>query len=146
MRIMIVEDEVDNAATLAMLVRLHGYEPHVCLYAPDCMGTVESLRPDVVLVDLAMPKMTGFDIAEEFRENPDLRPRLLVAVTGFAGEENRRRSLAAGFDYHLEKPIKPAELFAILSQAAHTSVRPIAPETPPSSPNIDQGPAMFLFR
>jgi len=78
------------------------------------MEVVERLRPQVILLDLAMPGKTGFDIADEIRSRPDLRPARLVAVTGHGQELDRVQTKLRGFDHHLLKPIDFQELEAIV--------------------------------
>jgi CheY-like chemotaxis protein len=80
------------------------------------MEMIERLRPDVVLLDLSMPQMTGYDIAEELLQNSDLKPRCLIAVTGYGQQDDRAKTALAGFDYHLLKPIVWEELETILER------------------------------
>ena len=79
------------------------------------MPLVEENRPDVLLLDLAMPGMNGFDVALELRLNPDLRPRLLIAVTGYSDDGSKEMTARAGFDYHLVKPLMLFNLLSILA-------------------------------
>ena len=88
LRVLVVDDDSDHATSLAILLGEYGYDSQVCLHAKDCMEAVERLRPQVILLDLAMPGMTGFDIADEIQHNPDLRPARLVAVTGHGQESD----------------------------------------------------------
>ena len=92
LRVLVVDDDSDHATSLAILLCEHGCDTHVCLHARDCMEAVERLRPQIILLDLAMPGMTGFDIAQEIQDNPDLRPRHLVAVTGHGMESDRQHT------------------------------------------------------
>jgi len=78
------------------------------------MEAVERLRPQIILLDLSMPGMTGFDIAQEIQENPDLRPQHLIAVTGHGMESDRQRTKTSGFDHHLLKPVDFQSLEAIV--------------------------------
>ena len=113
-RILVVDDDVDNADTLTKLLKLKGYDVHECVHGPDCLEAVERLLPEVILLDLGMAGMSGFDIAEELRENPDLRPRLLIAVTGHGQPADFEHTKNAGFDHHLLKPLDWRKLDAIL--------------------------------
>jgi CheY-like chemotaxis protein len=99
--VLVVDDEADHANTLAHLLKQFGYDAHTCVHSRDCMEAVERLRPHVILLDLSMPGMTGFDIADEIQENPDLRPARLIAVTGRSQDLDRLRTSVRGFDYHL---------------------------------------------
>lgn len=112
--VLVVDDDSDHATSLASLLEEYGYDSHVCLHAQDCMEAVERLRPQVILLDLAMPGKTGFDIASEIKSHPDLRPALLVAVTGHGQDLDRVQTKLCGFDHHLLKPIDFQELEAIL--------------------------------
>jgi CheY-like chemotaxis protein len=76
---------------------------------------VELYRPEVLLLDLAMPTMNGFDVAMELQKNPDLRPKLLIAITGYGDQAAREMTTQAGFDFHLVKPVKLAKLLTLLA-------------------------------
>ncbi len=114
LRVLVVDDDADHASSLAMLLTEHGHDSHVCPHAKDCMEAVERLRPQVILLDLAMPGMTGYEIAREIQDNPDLRPACLVAVTGFGQELDRVQTKLLGFDHHLLKPVHFQELEALV--------------------------------
>jgi len=117
LRVLVVDDDSDHASSLATLLAEYGYDSDVCLHAKDCMEAVERLRPQVILLDLAMPGMTGFDIAYEIQRNPDLRPARLVAVTGHGQASDREQTTTWGFDHHLLKPVDLQDLEAILKTA-----------------------------
>ena len=76
----------------------------------------ESFRPDVMLLDIGLPKLNGYEACRAIREAPWGRPIVLIAVTGWGQDEDRRRSRDAGFDHHLVKPVNPKELTQLLSQ------------------------------
>ncbi len=82
------------------------------------MEAVERLRPQVILLDLAMPGTTGFDIAQDIQDNPDLRPARLIALTGHGSESDRQKTEASGFDHHLLKPVDFQHLEAIVRSVA----------------------------
>jgi len=105
LRVLVIDDDVDVATVMGRLMNECGCESYVCVHPKDSMSKVEELRPDVVLLDLCMPGMTGFDIAREIQHNPDLRPLRLVAVTGNCTEPDRQQTSATGFDAHLQKPV-----------------------------------------
>jgi CheY-like chemotaxis protein len=75
---------------------------------PTALLVARVFRPQVVLLDLGMPRMNGYEVARRLRHKPGLRPARLVAVTGWGQDADRRRSAAAGFDYHLVKPVEPS--------------------------------------
>lgn len=116
LRVLIVDDHAEQVSVMANLLRRSGFEPLECLHSQDCMEMVERLRPDVILLDLTMPSMSGFDIADEIRHNPDLRPSRLIAITGLGSDEYRAQTREHGFDYHFVKPLDSQEILAVLRQ------------------------------
>jgi CheY-like chemotaxis protein len=104
-RILVVDDNVDSATTLAMLLSMHGNEVDVAFDGAQAIESANRMRPDVILLDLGMPKMNGYDACRRIREKPWSRNTLLVAVTGWGQENDRRRTSEAGFDAHIVKPI-----------------------------------------
>ena len=110
MRILVVDDDADFAWSQVMLLKLFGHEVDVCTVGTEAIGVIERTRPDVVLLDLAMPRICGLDISEELQRRPELRPRLLAAVTGFESAELHAQAAAAGFDQYFVKPIELAKL------------------------------------
>ncbi len=109
-KVLIVDDEPDNARTLSTLFRAHGYDADFCTEPWDCLAKIEKMRPEVVILDIQMPKVHGLRIAEELREHPDLRPKLLIAVTGYGMEADRQQTAEAGFDAHFLKPVRWSDL------------------------------------
>jgi two-component system CheB/CheR fusion protein len=115
--VLVVDDDSDHATSLAILLGKYGYDSQVWLQANDCMEAVERLRPQVILLDLSMPGITGFDIADEIQRNPDLRLARLVAVTSHGQESVRQQTKTWGFDHHLLKPVDFQDLQANLRTA-----------------------------
>jgi signal transduction histidine kinase len=115
-RILVVEDSPDAAETLADLLGLWGHEVRVVSTGQAAIREVVGYRPEVVLCDIGLPGMNGYDVARHLRtESGSARSTpLLVALTGFGQEEDRRLSREAGYDHHLVKPIDPAELQRLL--------------------------------
>lgn len=114
MRVLIVDDSRDTARTFSLLARRHGFDADFCLQADEAVARIETWRPDVLLLDLAMPHRTGFDLIEEFQRRPALRPACVVAVTGYGDQAMRERAAAAGFDYFLLKPVEWTALKEVL--------------------------------
>jgi PAS domain S-box-containing protein len=116
LRILVVDDNVDGAKSLALLLRLEGgHEVRVAHDGPAALELARDFHPDVVFLDIGLPKgMDGYEVARRLRQQPGLGEALLVALTGFGQEEDRRRSLAAGFHAHLVKPVNPDLLREIL--------------------------------
>jgi len=117
-RVLIVDDLKDSADSLARLLRLRGQEAATAYDGEEAIRAAEALRPDIVLLDIGMPKMNGFDVCRHIRQQPWGQDTLLIAVTGWGQEEDRRRTEAAGFDHHLVKPVDPAALMKLLSGGA----------------------------
>lgn len=120
-RILVVDDNVDSATTLAMLLSMKGNEVDVAFDGLQAIELANRLRPDVILLDLGMPKLNGYDACRRIREEPWSRNMLLVAVTGWGQENDRRRTSEAGFDAHIVKPIDAdllEETLASLTPAA----------------------------
>jgi CheY-like chemotaxis protein len=120
LRVLIVDDDRDQANMLSMLLEHSGYDSHVCNNSQDCMGLVDSLRPDVVLLDLGMPGMTGYEIAEVIKSEEDLQDILLFAVTGHGLPLDRLQTKVSGFDAHLLKPVNFENLDSLLKAVKDT--------------------------
>jgi PAS domain S-box-containing protein len=114
-RILVVDDNRDAAASLAVLLRLEGHEAEVAHDGTAALEAVRRQRPDVAFLDLAMPGMDGYELCRRLRADPALTPALLVALTGWGQEADRRRSEEAGFDRHLVKPVEPQSLRRLLT-------------------------------
>ena len=113
-RILVVDDNRDGAESLALLLRLAGNKTYTAHDGLEAVQAAESFRPDVVLLDIGLPKLNGRDAARRIREQPWGTKMALVALTGWGQEEDRRRSKEAGFDYHLVKPVNYADLTRLL--------------------------------
>ncbi|MGJ9420237.1 PAS domain-containing protein [Massilia sp. CMS3.1] len=114
LRVLIVDDNVDAATMLAMLLEASGHRVLVEHEASAGLARAQAQRPDVCLLDIGLPEMDGNKLAQRMRALPETAGAVLIAVTGYGQEGDRRRSLAAGFDHHLVKPLDPKQLFAIL--------------------------------
>jgi CheY-like chemotaxis protein len=114
LRILIVDDNQDAADACAMLLRLSGHEVQVAYAGLPSLRLAESFRPQVYLVDIGLPDLSGFEIAERVRAKPWGRRATLIAVTGWGQEEVKRRALAAGFDHHLTKPVAAEAVESLL--------------------------------
>lgn len=114
-RILIADDNVDAVESLALMLNMMGNETRT---APDGLAALqvgESFAPEIALLDIGMPKLNGYDAARRIRALPWGSRLVLVALTGRSQDEDRRRSHEAGFDFHLVKPIEPAELEKLLA-------------------------------
>jgi signal transduction histidine kinase len=113
-KILVVEDNPDAGATLRDYLELSGHEVELADSGAAGIQAARKFHPEVVLCDLGLPGMNGFEVAVELRRDPATRSARLIAVTGYGGAEDRRRSKEAGFDLHLTKPVDPAKLKALL--------------------------------
>jgi PAS domain S-box-containing protein len=120
LRVLVVDDNVDAADSLAVMLELHGHAVAVAHGGPAALEVAGRFAPDVVLLDIGMPGMNGYEVAERLRrdEAGGGRRLLLVALTGWGADEDKRRAMAAGFDHHLTKPVDPAGLDAVLEAGA----------------------------
>lgn len=116
-RILIVDDSRDGGESLAMLLRVLGAEVALAHSGRTALECVVSFKPDVVLLDIGMPGMDGYEVARRIRANPDNRHISLIALTGWGQDEDRKRSVAAGFDHHLVKPADIEQLRQLLMVA-----------------------------
>jgi PAS domain S-box-containing protein len=116
LRILLVEDHPDSAASLSRVLRLWGHAVRVAHDGPDALREVSEDRPEVVLLDIGLPGMDGYQVASRLRALPDSASTVLVALTGYGQDDDRKRSRQAGFDHHLVKPINPSELRTLLTR------------------------------
>jgi len=114
-RVLIVEDNPDAAESLMMLLEMLGLRVQVAHEGQTALQTAQAFVPEVMLVDIGLPGMSGYELAAQLRRDPQLRHVLLVAVTGYGQDEDRQRALAAGFDLHLVKPIEIDKVRSLLA-------------------------------
>jgi signal transduction histidine kinase/integral membrane sensor domain MASE1/ActR/RegA family two-component response regulator len=114
-RILVVEDHEDGSRMLQTMLELGGHEVHAAGSGPEAVETARRLRPDVAIVDIALPGFDGYEVARRLRASEECRDVLLVALTGYGRGEDRRRARAAGFDVHLAKPVDPERLIETLT-------------------------------
>ena len=115
-RVLVIEDNADARAMLRHLLETAGHEVHEAADGRQGLDMALTLRPDVALVDLGLPGLDGFEIARQLRAVDERRNMLLVAVTGYGSSDDRERSLLAGFDVHLVKPVDPDLLAGLLAR------------------------------
>jgi CheY-like chemotaxis protein len=113
-RILVVDDNTDASSTLAMLLKLTGNDVETAHDGLAAIEAAERFRPDVMLLDIGLPKLSGYDACRRIREQPWGRDILLIAATGWGQEDDRRQSTEAGFDHHLVKPVDFATLTKLL--------------------------------
>lgn len=118
MRVLIVDDSRHAAESMALLLRVWGYEVRVAFDPLAALDDARAHPPHVVLLDIGMPGMDGYEVARRLRAQEESRNALLVAVTGYGEDDDRRQALGAGFDYHIVKPADPEELRELLRVAS----------------------------
>jgi two-component system CheB/CheR fusion protein len=114
-RILVVDDNVDSADSLAHFLGMAGHRVYTAYGGPAALEAARAYRPEAVLLDIGMPGMDGYELSRRLRQEPGLERILLVALTGYGQEEDRRRSREATIDYHLVKPVDPEALEALLA-------------------------------
>src|SRR5262245_48375070 len=115
LRILIVDDNRDAADSLGMLLRLMGNDTHTAYDGQEGVDVAGEFKPDVVLLGIDLPKLNGYEACRRIREQSWGEKVVLIAVTGWGQEEDRRLAHEAGFDYHMVKPVDPQELMKLLA-------------------------------
>ncbi len=117
-KILVVDDNEDAAHTLGLLLELAGHAVRFACDGEQALVSANELRPDFVLLDIGLPKLNGYAVARGIRREAWGGKTILIALTGWGHEDDKRRALDAGFDYHLTKPVNPDEVEALI--ACHT--------------------------
>ena len=118
LKVLVVDDNVDAAETLATVLEMTGRRTRVVHDGPGVLQVARDFEPDVVLLDIGLPGMSGYDVAKQLRADPRFSRTLLIAVTGWGGQEDRRRTREAGFDEHLTKPVDMSAIEPLLGRAS----------------------------
>ncbi|NML44393.1 PAS domain-containing protein [Ramlibacter sp. G-1-2-2] len=118
LRILVTDDNVDAAESLALLLQFDGHEVAVCYSGEQALAAVERIVPDICILDVGLPDMTGLELARRLRTLPALRQSLFIALTGYGQPHDRVATAEAGFDHHLVKPVEPVALNALLAGRA----------------------------
>jgi PAS domain S-box-containing protein len=121
LRVLVVDDNVDAEQSLTLLVRMHGHEVRAAHEGMEALRQAKGFRPQVVLLDIGLPGMNGYDVARRLRRAPETAQAVLVAVTGYGQSEDREEALEAGFQHHLVKPVEPLALLALIEAIAAKS-------------------------
>ena len=114
-RILIVDDYVNLAEDLAKWLRCFGNEVEVAFDELEDIEAAEKFQPDIILLDISMPKLNGYEAAERIRQEPWGKRMMLVALTGYKGQEDRKRIRKVGFDVHLVKPLVYKQVTSLLA-------------------------------
>ena len=117
-RILVVDDNHDSALSQAMMLSIMGHETRTAHDGESAVACAESFLPEVVLLDIGLPKLNGYEVAQRIRETSWGAGMFLIAVTGWGQEEDRQRSTQVGLNVHMVKPVEPAALEKILADLA----------------------------
>ncbi|HKQ79987.1 MAG TPA: PAS domain S-box protein [Blastocatellia bacterium] len=115
-RMLVVDDNVDSAESMATLLKLDGHEVRVAYDGPAAVESALAFRPQVVLLDIGLPGLDGYEVARRLRRINETKDMFLIAVTGYGKKEDRVRALTSGFNYHITKPVDPEELDMIIKK------------------------------
>ena len=113
-RILIADDNADALATMATLLELEGHAVHTAADGEQALSAAESLRPELVILDIGMPRLSGHEVAERIRATDWGRAVRLIALTGWGQAHDQARARQAGFDHHFTKPVDLAQLLALV--------------------------------
>jgi CheY-like chemotaxis protein len=116
-RILVADDNRDSAESLGMLLELAGHRVRLAYDGQEALDAAGEFLPEVLLLDIGLPRMNGYQVAARLRQDPRHDGMLLVAVTGYGTESDRDRGRAAGFDHHLVKPVDPVALQNLIAGA-----------------------------
>jgi CheY-like chemotaxis protein len=114
-RILVVDDNQDSALSLAMMLSIMGHETRTANDGESAVTAAENFLPEVVLLDIGLPKLNGYEVAQRIREQAWGASMFLIAVTGWGQEEDRQRSSEVGLNVHMVKPVEPAALERLLA-------------------------------
>lgn len=114
-RLLVIDDNADAAITLAMLLKLKGYETHIQNSGQAGIEAAERLQPTAILLDIGMPDLDGYATCRLIRQQPWGRDIVMIAISGYGQNEDRQRAREAGFDAHLVKPVDLAALLDLLA-------------------------------
>ena len=120
LRILVVDDLEDAAESLALLLRRHGHEAHAAYDAETALRLAREFIPHVALLDLALPRIDGFQLALRLRQLPQMQSACLIALSGYGSESDIEATRQAGFNHHLLKPIQLSQLTPLLERAAQS--------------------------
>lgn len=118
LKVLVIDDNKDVADTCSMLIELSGHQVKVAYSGSEGMGIAEWFRPQVILTDIGLPDIDGYEFAQKIRGTSWGRTAVLVAITGWGAQESKQQSAVAGFNHHLTKPIDPKTIEALLASLA----------------------------
>jgi CheY-like chemotaxis protein len=113
-RVLVVDDHEDSTESLGLLLRLMGHDVRLAADGPAALRAAEEFSPEIVILDIGLPGMDGYEVAARLRERPQFSATRLIALTGYGQEEDRQRSREVGFEAHLIKPIEMESLHQLI--------------------------------
>lgn len=116
LRVLVAEDNPDCAGSLAMLLRIEGHQVEIARDGPTALESAQTHRPDVLVLDLGLPRLSGYEVAQEVNKQRWEKRPLIIAVTGYGQEADRRHAVESGIDLHFTKPTRPEQLLALLKR------------------------------
>lgn len=125
LRLLVVDDSDDTAEMMSTLLTMAGHDVRIAHSGPAALAAVLAHRPEAIVLDIGLPGLDGYQVAQRLRQDPATKDVLLIAASGYGQESDRRRSREAGFDHHLVKPVDPQRLQEILAEAARSTISPL---------------------
>ncbi|SRR5579883_3111699 len=113
-RLLVVDDNRDAAESMSMLLEMWGHDVVYAYDGPTALRTAEQWQPEAVFLDIGLPGMDGYEVAERLRELPRAKGAVVIAITGYGQDDDRLRSRRAGIDHHLVKPVAPDALRSLI--------------------------------
>lgn len=113
-RLLVVDDNRDAAESMSMLLEMWGHEVAFAYDGPSALETAQQWQPEAIFLDIGLPGMDGYEVAERMRALPQAKDAVLIAITGYGQEDDRLRSRRAGIDHHLVKPVAPDALHRLI--------------------------------
>jgi CheY-like chemotaxis protein len=142
-RVLVVDPSSDNAVSLALLLQIWGYEACLAFDGRAALNAFETFAPQVVIMEIALPHLDGWKVAQLLRQANPTSSLLLLALSGYGRDEDQARSLDAGFDFHL---VKPADPFVIQALLARHCIAPRSRRSPPEQTRKTGSPVVSLDR
>ena len=113
--VLLVDDNEDSAQTLAMVLRQYNHIVEICTHPAQALDTLRNFRPDVVLLDIGMPNVNGYELARDIRQMEGYRDVKLIAVTGYGLPEDKALAREAGFNHHVVKPVDIEQILGFIA-------------------------------
>lgn len=122
-RVLVIDDNEDSAELVAMIASMLGHQVQVAYRGADALAAARANAPDVVLLDISLPDMTGYEVARTLKQE-GLHGQFMVAISGYGEAKDRQLAHEAGFDEHLTKPIDPAQVEEVLTRSRQQASKP----------------------